>query len=221
MRALLLFVAAGAAAQPPAALYGTWEVTRDTTFKVIQEDGTPATVVQLYSSTDISETEWVDLAVSLQPGARALDALEFRRTYRAEGLDLTFEDGERLRLRLSGARLGMKPTVDGQTFPEMMLSRAAPPVVPEALRGDWIATAVDPAGVGLELPVRIEARSIALGAAPPLPVRFADDLLLVMDREADAGAGESQSHRVYTVRTDGAALVLDDRRDPPLRLVRR
>ncbi len=221
-RALLLLLAAtGASAQTPIeTLYGTWEVTRDTTVSGVLEDGTKFRFGTLYASLEISEAALTDISVSVQPTERAPSANVLHFTYRVEGQDLVFTDGVRVRLRAVGERLGMKWTQAGASYPEVLFDRAGPSDVPEAIRGVWVVYIADEAGAVLDLPVRIDARSITFGNEEAVPARYADGLLLVSDAGAAIEPAEIQQYRVFVVREEGEVLVLDADGDEALRLVR-
>lgn len=221
IRLLLLatLLATGAAAQTPAleSLYGTWQVTRDTTIVLVGPDGGRIEFRELYSSLEIGEGEFTSLSVSVQPGSTGPSAYKARFPVRADGLTLHQDDSMHVDLQPIGERLRVRRMKRDEVVFEELMERAPPTVVPKALRGDWYTILTDDAGVGLDLTVHVEESLLAVGAEVYQALSVENFLLLAREDGMDPSQ-QVQEYRAYAVRRDGRAVVLTGDRDT-MRLV--
>ena len=216
---LATLLATTAAAQTPLeALYGSWQVARDTTFTVDGPDGRPLEVTQFYWALGISDGALTELDVSVQGAGTLPDASQVRYPVRADGLTLYLTDSTRAEVQPVGERLRVTWMMREQAVTTVLMDRAELPAVPAALRGDWFTVLTDDAGVGMGLPVHVGERSLSVGE-DTRPVLFVDNFMLLPREESIESALDIQTYRVYVVRQDGPAVVLESENDT-LRLAR-
>lgn len=207
------------------ALYGTWEITRDTTLTYTSELGDQS-YTTLYRTVELSADEIVETVITDQPGfgestGHGASATRARTT--GDGLVRTVNDTLAVRLRLDGERLGMTWDTPDTTYAEALYDRTEAHTVPEALLGTWLVGIVDPAGIAFDVPVQITESGLSAGGEPPVALRVMDGYLLTEEpvtfEDGDPLADMTfYSAAPYRISADGRTLTID--RKPTERWVR-
>lgn len=209
---LAMALAAGASAQVPDALLGTW-ASADSLDRITEGDeGGAAPPVLLYTATTFTDTEVVWTSIS-DWGGQLLGWRE-AMPVRAKADRLVMADTLDSRYRLAGDTLTIDyEQPDGQTV-TTVLQRAGPPAVPPGLLGTWSAGLVnDGAGIMVEVGIRFLPDGTVQtvpGSARPQHYALAGPFLLMWEKLSPerAAQGEVSHYDVYRMVLDGDRLTL-------------
>jgi hypothetical protein len=209
---LSLALAAGASAQVPDALLGTWTGVDSLEQVVEAREGEPSTPTVLYQATTFTDSEmtwttvwrWEDTLM----GWREV------RAVRAKGDQLVLADSLDTRYRLARDTLTVAYEQPDGTTVTTVLRRADPPTVPSGLVGTWSAGLVND---GAGIMVAIGMRFLPDGTVQTIPeshrprrCALAGPFLLLWDKISPewAARGEIPSYEAYRMTLSGDRLTL-------------